>query len=230
MRGAIFDLDGTLADTASDLLGAANAVLAPLGLPLLDLARDKSFAGRGGRSMIRRSLSMMESPPDKAAADTISADLYPGLLIAYEQRLAEHTRLYDGVIRCLDVLEASGWRLGVCTNKPERLAVMLLDCLGVLDRFGAVLGADSLLVRKPDPEHLFETARRSGARPDLCVMLGDTRTDLLTARAAGVPCVLTSFGFAEEPLDELTPDAVVHHFDEIAPVLERLCPLPAKTA
>ena len=214
MRGAIFDLDGTLADTAADLLGAANAVLAPRGLPLLEMNRDKSFAGRGGRSMIRRSLSMMDKPPSEIEADQVATDLYPGLLRAYEERLAEETRLYDGVVGCLDTLEAAGWRLGVCTNKPERLALMLLDRLGVLNRFGAVLGADTLAVRKPDPEHLLETARRSGARPDLCVMLGDTRTDLLTARAAGVPCVLTNFGY----------------FDEIVAVLERLCPQSTKTA
>ena len=230
MRGAIFDLDGTLADTAADLLGAANAVLAPRGLPLLELARDKSFAGRGGRSMIRRSFSLMDAPPDETEIEVIADDLYPGLLRAYEGRLAEETRLYDGVLGCLDALEAAGWRLGVCTNKPERLAMLLLDSLGVLKRFGAVLGADTLAVRKPDPEHLHETARRIGARPDLCVMLGDTLTDLQTAQAAGVPCVLTSFGFSAESLDQLAPDAVVHHYDEIAPVLERLCPLSAKTA
>ena len=180
--------------------------------------------------MIRRSLSMMETPPGEAAAEAIADDLYPGLLRAYEGRLAEETRLYDGVVGCLEALEAAGWRLGVCTNKPERLAVMLLDRLGVLGRFGAVLGADSLPVRKPDPEHLHETALRCGARPDLCVMLGDTRIDVLTARAAGVPCVLTSFGFAAEPLDDLAADAVVGHYDEIAPVLERLRPPRAKTA
>jgi phosphoglycolate phosphatase len=230
MRGAIFDLDGTLADTAADLLGAANAVLAPRGLPLLDLARDKPFAGRGARSMIHRSLSLMETPPGEAGAEAIADDLYPGFLRAYEGRLAEETRLYDRVPECLDALAAAGWRLGVCTNKPERLAVMLLERLGVLGRFGAVLGADSLAVRKPDPEHLHETALRCGARPDLCVMLGDTRVDVLTARAAGVPCVLTSFGFAAEPLDDLAADAVVGHYDEVAPVLERLRPPPAKTA
>jgi phosphoglycolate phosphatase len=230
MRGAIFDLDGTLADTAADLLGAANAVLAPRGLPLLDLARDKSYAGRGARSMIRRSLSMIDTPLNEADAEAIADDLYPEFLVVYEGRLAEETRLYVGVLECLDLLAAAGWRLGVCTNKPERLAVMLLGKLGVLERFGAVLGADSLPVRKPDPEHLHETARRCGARPDLCVMLGDTRTDLQTARAAGVPCVLTSFGFAAEPLDDLPADAVIHHFDEVAPVLERLRPLPAETA
>ncbi len=230
MRGAIFDLDGTLADTAADLLGAANAVLAPRGLPLLELARDKPFAGRGGRSMIHRSLSLLETQPGEAGAEAIADDLYPGLLSAYEGRLAEETRLYDGVVGCLDALAAAGWRLGVCTNKPERLAVMLLERLGVLGRFGAVLGADSLAVRKPDPGHLHETALRCGARPDLCVMLGDTRIDVLTARAAGVPCVPTSFGFAAEPLDDLAADAVVNHYDEIAPVLERLRPPPAKTA
>ncbi len=178
----------------------------------------------------RRAVALMDAPPDETEIEAIADDLYPGLLHAYEGRLAEETRLYDGVLGCLDTLEAAGWRLGVCTNKPERLALLLLDSLGVLERFGAVLGADTLVVRKPDPEHLNETARRIGARPDLCVMLGDTLTDLQTAQAAGVPCVLTSFGFSAEPLDQLAPDAVVHHYDEIAPVLERLCPLPAKTA
>lgn len=227
MRGAIFDLDGTLADTAADLLSAANAVLAPRGLPLLELARDKPYAGRGGRSMIRRSLSLMPTAPGEAEAEAIADALYPGLLAAYESCLARETRLFDGVARCLDALEAGGWRLGVCTNKPERLAVGLLGSLGVLERFGAVLGADTLPVRKPDPEHLNETARRIGARPELCVMLGDTRTDLMTARAAGVPCVLMRFGFAAEPPHELGADALVDHYDEIAPVLERLRPAPA---
>lgn len=228
MRGAIFDLDGTLADTAADLLGAANAVLAPAGLPLLELARDKPYAGRGGRSMIRRSFSLLEAPPEAAEIEAIADALYPGLLAAYEGRIAEQTRLFDGVPACLDALSAAGWQLGVCTNKPERLALMLLEALGVLGRFGAVLGADTLAVHKPDPEHLHETARRSGARPELCVMLGDTRTDLATARAAGVPCVLTAFGFAAEPLDELAADAVVHHYREIPAVLEALVPAASR--
>jgi len=230
MRGAIFDLDGTLADTAADLLRAANAVLEPRGLPLLLLTRDKPYAGRGGRSMIRRSLSLLPAPPDEAEVEAIADALYPGLLAAYEGHLADETELFDGALRCLDTLAAAGWQLGICTNKPERLAVALLDSLGVLGRFGAVLGADSLPVRKPDPEHLRETARRIGARPELCVMLGDTVNDLETARAAGVPCVLMRFGFAAQPPDELGADALVDHYDEIAPTLERLCPLPAPTA
>jgi len=230
MRGAIFDLDGTLADTAEDLLAAANAVLVPRGLPRLELDRDRSFAGRGARSMIRRSLSLSPVPPEAAEAESIADELYPGLVRVYGERLHHHTRLYDGVPACLDALADAGWRLGVCTNKPEGLALRLLESLGVLGRFGAVLGADSLAVRKPDPVHLAETARRAGARPELCVMLGDTQTDLATARAAGVPCVLVSFGFAAEPLSDLAPDAVIDHFDEVHPLLERLCPPRAETA
>lgn len=224
VRGAIFDLDGTLADTAADLLAAANAVLAPRGLPLLEIGRDRAHAGRGGRSMIRRSLALLPEPPSEAEVEALAAALYPGLLRVYEERLADRTRLYDGVEPCLEALAAAGWRLGVCTNKPERLALALLGRLGVLGRFQAVLGAGSLPVIKPDPEHFRETVRRAGAAPGRAVMLGDTRTDVLTARAAGVPCVLTRFGFAAEPVDELAADAVVGHFDEVAPLLERLLP------
>lgn len=229
MRGAIFDLDGTLADTAGDLLAAANAALAPRGLPLLSAA-DRAYAGRGGRSMMRRSLQMAGRPSDTPEAETLMDEIYPELLAAYEERIAHETTLFDGAEAAIGSLVASGWRVGICTNKPERLALLLLDALGVRDRFAAVLGADTLHVRKPDPEHFRETARRVGADPARSVMIGDTLTDLTTARRAGVPCVLTGFGFAAEPLDELAPDAVVAHFDELPEVLERLCPQPALSA
>ena len=220
MRAAIFDLDGTLADTSADLLNAANVVLEPEGLPLLTLERDKSFAGRGAREMLRRSLSFVGRGPDDPAVDR----LYQPFLEAYAQALAVETHLYDGVVACLDRLEADGWRIGVCTNKPEGLALQVLEALDVRHRFPAILGADTLPVRKPDPEHLIETARRIGADPARAVMIGDTLTDLSTARHAGVPCVLTSFGFAAQPLSELAPDAIVDHYDEIPPLLDRLSP------
>ena len=222
MRAAIFDLDGTLADTSGDLLNAANAVLAPEGLPLLRLETDKPFAGRGGREMIRRSLSLAGRPEDGAEEVVLTTRLYPLLLEAYSGALAVETRLYDGVEACLDRLEAEGWRLGVCTNKPERLALRVLAELGIRDRFPAILGADTLAVRKPDPLHLTETARRIGADPARAVMIGDTLTDLTTARRAGVPCVLTTFGFAAQPLAELAPDAIVEHYDQIPAACARL--------
>lgn len=228
MRGAIFDLDGTLADTAGDLLAAANAALAPRGLPLLTTA-DRAYAGRGARSMIRRSLALAGRPDDTPEALALSDEVYPDLLAAYEERIAQETTLFDGAEAAIEALVAAGWRIGICTNKPERLALLLLDALGVRHRFAAVLGADTLHVRKPDPEHFLETARRIGADPARSAMVGDTLTDLTTARRAGVPCVLTGFGFAAEPLAELAPDAVVAHFDELPEVLERLCPALATT-
>lgn len=224
MRGAIFDLDGTLADTAADLLNAANKALAPHGLPMLEHGRDKAFAGRGARSMIRRSLELAGRAHDTAEDRALTDQVYPVLLEVYEEALAVETRLFDGVVECLDALDATGWRIGVCTNKPERMALKVLKALGVLDRFGAVLGADTLPVRKPDPKHMLETARRIGADPARSVMIGDTVTDLNTARALGAPCVLTSFGFAAEPLAVLSPDAIVDHFDDVAPALETLVP------
>lgn len=224
MRGAIFDLDGTLADTAGDLLAAANEAMAPHGLPMLDPVADRAFAGRGARSMIGRALALAGRPNDGADELALTDAIYPALLEAYEARIAHETTLFEGVETCLATLETRGWRVGICTNKPERLALLLLDALGVRQRFAAILGADTLHVRKPDPLHFTETARRIGADPGRSVMVGDTLTDLTTARRAGVPCVLTGFGFAAEPLSELAPDAVVAHFDELPAVLERLSP------
>ncbi|MEM8596312.1 MAG: HAD hydrolase-like protein, partial [Pseudomonadota bacterium] len=126
MRGAIFDLDGTIADTAADLLAAANAALGPAGLPLLSLETDRGPAGRGGRSMIRASLTRAGRDPDTPESEAVFQALYPQLLRAYEEAIAVHTRPFDGLDACLDALEADGWRLGVCTNKPERLARILL--------------------------------------------------------------------------------------------------------
>lgn len=224
MRGAIFDLDGTLADTSGDLLAAANAALAPRGLPLLDPVLHRNTAGRGGRSMIRLSLRLDGRNADAPEEVTLTDAIYPELLEAYAGALAVQTELFEGVETCLDTLVVAGWRIGVCTNKPEGLAVPLLEVLGIGPRFGAILGADTLPVRKPDPVHFEETARRIGADARRSVMVGDTTTDLKTARAAGAPCILTRFGFAEEPVDSLDADGVVDHFDELAAMLDDLCP------
>ena len=114
-------------------------------------------------------------------------------------------------------------------EQAERMALAVLQALGVLDRFGAMLGADTLSVRKPDPRHVVETATRCGADPAVCVMIGDTSTDLHAARAAGIPCILTRFGFAAEPLEVLAPDAIVESYVEIPEVLDQLSPRPAMT-
>ncbi len=153
MRGAIFDLDGTLADTAGDLLAAANEAMAPHGLPMLDPVADRAYAGRGGRPMIRRALELAGRPEDGPEERRLIEAIYPALLDAYEARIARETTLFEGVETCLAALDATGWRIGICTNKPERLALLLLKALGVRERFAAVLGADTRAQTRPAALH-----------------------------------------------------------------------------
>jgi phosphoglycolate phosphatase len=219
MRVAVFDLDGTLADTSADLIAAANSALreAGHGAPL-DAAEDRGIAFAGGRALLRAGL-------ERAHGDTGEADrLYPRLLEMYAAALAVHTRLYDGARAALERLAADGWKLGICTNKPERLALLLIEELGLARHFAALLGADSLPVRKPDPRHLLETIARAGGVPGRSVLVGDTVTDRDAARAAGVPCVLVGFGPAGGAVAALTPEAVVAHYDELPALLEQLVP------
>ncbi|MEM9783687.1 MAG: HAD-IA family hydrolase [Pseudomonadota bacterium] len=228
MRGAVFDLDGTVADTAADLLAAANIAFAPHGLPTLTMPRDRAHAMKGGKSMLRRALSLAGRNDVAELPDlhehALFRTAYPALLTAYAGALAVHTRPFAGLEACLDRLEGAGWRLGICTNKPEGLAVSLLERLGLAPRFAAILGADTLAVNKPDPEHFIETCRRIGADPARSVMLGDTLTDRETARRAGAPCVLMVHGLARAPLEALEPEAIADDFSEVPGLLERLMP------
>lgn len=221
MRVAVFDLDGTLADTAADLIAAANAALAEAGLGrALEPARDAAVAFAGGRAMLHRGLAGPHGSVDAAAVER----LYPRLLALYGERIAVETRLYDGAEAALGRLAAAGWGLAVCTNKPEALAVRLLAALGIGGRFRAVVGADSLAFRKPDPRHLTETIARAGGLPERAVLIGDTANDREAARGAGVPCVLVGFGPEGPGAGALEPEALLGHFDELPELLERLVP------
>jgi phosphoglycolate phosphatase len=221
MRVAVFDLDGTLADTAADLIAAANAALdeAGFGAPLA-AGRDDAVAFRGGRAMLREGFGRLGGDWSEADVDR----LYPRLLALYRDGIDGHTRLYDGAEAALARLGAAGWRLAVCTNKPEALAALLLERLGLAPHFAALLGADSIAARKPDPRHLVETIARAGGELARAVLVGDTVTDLETARAAGVPCVLVGFGPEGAAVARLAPDALLAHFDDLPALLERLVP------
>lgn len=224
MRVAVFDLDGTLADTSADLIAAANAVLrdAGHGAPL-DAVRDRAVAFAGGRAMLREGLARQDAGWGEADVTR----QYPLLLARYAERIAVHTRVYDGVEAALDRLAAQGWTHGVCTNKPEALAETLLARLGLRRRFAALLGADSLPHRKPDPRHVWQTIARAGGVPARAVLIGDTSTDRDAARAAGVPCVLVGFGPEGAGLRRLDPEAMLRHFDDLPALLERLVPAAA---
>ena len=222
MRTAVFDLDGTLADTAADLIAAANAACALEGLPPLDPAAERAVAGHGGRAMIRRAMALAGRPEDAGLVER----LVPPFLAAYEARIAEETRLFPGAEAALDALAAAGWRLALCTNKPERLALLLLDALGARDRFGGIVGADTLPVRKPDPRPFSESVRRAGGHPGAAVMIGDTDTDRDTARNAGAPCVLMAYGYSGGAPERLAPYAVAPSLAALPAILDRALPLP----
>ncbi|MBT0956288.1 HAD-IA family hydrolase [Alphaproteobacteria bacterium KMM 3653] len=220
MRTVVFDLDGTLADTSADLIAAGNAGLAGMGYPAaLDPVADMATAFAGGRAMLRLGLARA-GVEDEGEVDRG----FPLLIEAYGAAIDVHTRLYPGVEAALDALAEAGFILAVCTNKPEGLAATLLERLGIAGRFAAMLGADTLPVRKPDPEHLLETVRRAGGDPARSILIGDTVTDYKAARNAGRPIVLVGFGPHGAGVAEMGPDAMLDHYDDLPALAARLLP------
>ncbi|MEM7241838.1 MAG: HAD-IA family hydrolase [Pseudomonadota bacterium] len=216
----IFDLDGTLADTSKDLLNAANAVFETQGHGRpLEHPQDTATALRGGRAMLTLGASRRDG-----LGEAFIDDGYRPLLDFYAKNLHEHTALYDGVLSCLERLKLDGHVLGVCTNKPAWLAEPLLKALGIWDYFGAMLGADSLDVRKPDPEHLFETVRRAGGDVTRAVLIGDTKTDRDTSKAAGLPSILVGFGPLGGDIRALEPEAILNHYDDLPRLIADMFP------
>jgi phosphoglycolate phosphatase len=219
MKSVIFDLDGTLADTSGDLIAAANACFQRLGHgKMLDPVLDQEVAFNGGRAMLRLGFSRLGVGWSEGDTDA----QYPQLLENYGNKIDVYTKLYDGVVPMLDQLAAEGFGLGVCTNKPAALAETLLARLGIRGHFGAMLGADSLCVRKPDPEHLFATIRALGGQMDQSVLIGDTITDRKTALNAKIPCVLVTFGPKSRDVVAMNPDALLEHYSDLPNVLTRL--------
>ncbi|HKL55638.1 MAG: HAD-IA family hydrolase [Roseovarius sp.] len=219
MRTVVFDLDGTLADTSADLIAAANACFRVMGAgDQLDPLKDAGTAFRGGRAMLKLGFTRMGLAEDEAEIER----QYPLLLQAYEDAIDTHTTLYPGALDAVEGLRGAGYKVAICTNKPEALARLLMTRLGALDAFGALIGADTLPVRKPDPETLREAVRRAGGDPARCLLVGDTVTDRETSRAAGVPSVLVTFGPDGEGVAALSPEALIGHYGELSDVVRRL--------
>lgn len=217
MRAILFDLDGTLADTSGDLIRAANLCLDRFGGARLDALQDRTLAYRGGRAMLAHGLR------DTGFGTTAQIEaLYPEFLALYRRDICRTTRLFDGVVPALDALVAAGFGLGVCTNKPEALARRVLHALGILAPFGVLVGGDSYPVRKPHPRPLEEAAQALGAMPSDCLLVGDTETDLCTARAAGSKVALVTFGAEGEAVRAMAPDAVLERFASLPGIARRL--------
>jgi len=211
----LFDLDGTLADTAADLTAALNHALAQLGRPSLSADDVRRMVGHGARTLLRRGLSATG-----AMTEDLVEQAFPLFIDYYEAHIADHTRPFDGVDAALAALDAQGVRLAICTNKPEALTHKLIGVLGWETRFDAIVGGDTLPQRKPDPAPVHEAIARAGG--GRAAFVGDSISDTDAARAAGIPCVALTFGFSDRPADQLGATAVVDHYDRLLPALEKL--------
>ncbi|RIA47566.1 HAD family hydrolase [Dichotomicrobium thermohalophilum] len=201
----VFDLDGTMIHTAPDLVRATNHVMAQSGLPPAPAEVITPAVGGGARAMITAALHAAGRPPDQVEIEPL-LDTFSQF---YMSNIAEESHPFPGLIDALDFFAASRVFMGVCTNKRHANATLLLETLQLDGYFGAIVGADALEVRKPHPEHLLETIRRSGGDPARAVMVGDSRPDIEVARAAGVPAIAVPHGYSPEPVESLAPDRIV---------------------
>lgn len=206
-----FDLDGTLVDTAPDLIGTLNVLLADEGLPMLPLGEARPFIGHGARWLIARGF---EAAGASLAAERLDA-LFDRFIAHYLDHIADESRPFPGCEAALDALAEAGATLAVCTNKPTRLSVALLERLALAPRFAAIIGPDAAPAPKPDARHLQAAVDAAGGTIGRTILVGDSATDAGAARAAGAGLILVSFGYTETPVAELEHDALVHAYDQL---------------
>lgn len=213
LSGAViaFDLDGTLVETAPDLVGALNTVLAEQALPSLPLESARSLVGHGARALLVRGFQVA----GLTLSDEAAVPLVARFIEVYHDRIADESRPYEGCLSALDTLRGHGAKLVVCTNKLTHLSTALLDRLNMTDRFEAVVGADSAPAPKPDPRHVLHAVSAAGGTPDRAIMVGDSLNDVASAKAAGVPAIVFPFGYTDIPAAELGADRLIHHYDQL---------------
>ena len=222
-----FDLDGTLVDTAPDLIGALNVVLGERGLPHVPADAARILVGKGARALIARGFALAGEP----LAEAQIGGLVTRFIEAYRARIASESRPFEGLESALQALADAGARLCVCTNKRTDLSLALLDALGLTRHFVSVTGADQAPRPKPDPSHFLAAIKAAGGDPAYALMVGDSENDVRSAQAAGAPVVVVSFGYTETPAAELGGDALIHHFSELPAVARSLLrALPASRA
>src|ERR1700738_1094779 len=217
-RTVVFDLDGTLVDTAPDLINALNFVLDREGLPPLPLHSARNMIGAGARAMIERGLELEGRTAGLADITRLTKDF----IDYYAAHIADVSRPFEGLEAALDELGARGYRFAVCTNKLEWLSKLLLDQLGLSSRFSAICGADTFGVSKPDPAILQQTIARAGGQLSSAIMVGDAGPDIGVPRRAGIPVIGVGFGYTEVPIAELKPDRLITHMRELPAAVENL--------
>jgi phosphoglycolate phosphatase len=216
VEALIFDLDGTLVDTAPDLMAATNHVMKTLKRRQVTMEEVRGFVGHGAKALIAHGCEATGEPVDARAIES----LYQEFIIYYAANIAEASKPYPGLFPFLDKVRANGIVMGVCTNKLESLSVQLVHALGLSPYFGAIVGPDTIGFAKPDPRPLRETLLRLGKADAKAMMFGDSETDIKTAHNAGIPVVAVSFGYTPQHVSAFNPTHVIDHYDEAWAVVE----------
>jgi phosphoglycolate phosphatase len=217
-RTVVFDLDGTLVDTAPDLIAALNYVLDREGMPPVPLKSARNMIGAGARKLIERGLEL-----DGRTLSVPDIDrLFRDFIVYYAAHIADASRPFEGLEAALDDLESQGFRFAVCTNKLEWLSKLLLEKLDLSRRFAAICGADTFGVAKPDPVILQQTVARAGGQLSGAIMVGDAGPDVGVARRAGIPVIGVEFGYTDVPIAELKPDRLIGHMRELPTAVRSL--------
>jgi phosphoglycolate phosphatase len=211
----VFDLDGTLIDTAPDLVASLNHTIAALDLAPVSYDDLTHLVGHGAQAMIERACRLR--------GHSLAPDALPPLLerfiTFYTDTMPGDSKPFPGIVGAMDALKTEGFGLAICTNKLEALALTLIERLKLSDYFDAITGGDTFTVRKPDAQHLIGTVERAGGTLSRTVMIGDSINDILVARNAGVPSIAVPFGYSDVRVDTLGPDRIITHFDELTPAL-----------
>lgn len=207
----VFDLDGTFAHTAPDLLDSLNHCLSLADLPPADPANLMRYVGHGGKVMIERAMQARGRTVSTSELDR----LMKGFIDHYEAGMPGKTQAFAGAVGVLDAFDGAGWIHAICTNKYEGMSKRLLAGMGYADRFMAICGQDTFAFKKPDPRHLTETIKMAGGDRDRAIMVGDSITDIDTAKAAGIPVIAVTFGYSDRPVHEYEPSVVIERFSDL---------------
>lgn len=214
----VLDLDGTLVDTAGDLVATLNIILDRQGLPPVAFNKAREMIGDGARAMLQAGLAAQGNAPDPDRLDALFEDFVDH----YTRHIADLSAPFPGALTALDRFAAEGWLLAICTNKLENLARDLLGQIGISGRFAAIAGQDTFGVRKPDPRHITETVLSAGGDMGAAIMVGDSEPDIAAAQAANIPSIGVSFGYCPVDIATFGPNHIIDHFDQLFDAAERL--------
>ncbi|NQV48824.1 MAG: phosphoglycolate phosphatase [Rhodospirillaceae bacterium] len=212
----LFDLDGTIIDSAPDVCASVNRVLQTMNRPSISVTDTKELVGFGARTLVEKALQKTGAPGSEDEIDY----LLSGFLDSYRQNPSEHSIIFPGAREALERLIAAGMTLGICTNKPEATCFPVLEAFDLKRYFPTVICGDTLEFRKPDPRHVFHTLHEMGAQGDDAVFIGDSEADIEAANKAELPSILVTFGYCHVPFDSLGANAVIDHFDDLDEALE----------